>query len=211
MTETVRAFLALSPPRAWLEYIGALQSRLAQKMNRTALRGNRSVRWVNAENAHLTLLFLGEVAESGVTEITAAMQRAAASTQPFDLNAGGIGCFPSRGVPRVLWLGMDDSGALETLQKKLACELSPRREVLCPHADARSFQASGFSPHLTLARFKNLDSQLVRAIQETLTNYHVPPSPPWRVEKVQLLQSVLASHGPEYSLVASARIPDASP
>jgi len=102
-------------------------------------------RWVRPEGVHVTLRFLGEVAESRLQNLSARWRAAAAAGVPAMLEAGGLGTFPPRGRPRVLWVGLRDcsEGSLAALAGDLEREA---RDAGFP-AEERPF-----SPHLTLAR-----------------------------------------------------------
>ena len=102
--------------------------------------------WPRADNLHLTLKFLGEIARTRVEALSNAAARAALSIQPFDLTIKGAGAFPPRGFPRVLWLGINDSsGGLVRLQSQLEDE--------CATAGFAR-EERPFHPHLTLARIR---------------------------------------------------------
>jgi RNA 2',3'-cyclic 3'-phosphodiesterase len=117
--------------------------------------------WPRADNLHLTLKFLGEIAQARVEALSNAASRAARSIQPFDLTLEGAGAFPPRGSPRVLWLGINDSsGGLVKLQSQLEDE-----------CEAAGFarEERPFHPHLTLARIRAPQGarELARVHQET--------------------------------------------
>jgi 2'-5' RNA ligase len=210
MSDTVRAFLALAPPHEWREYFAATQNCLREFFVAQAPQALRSIKWVTSENIHLTLLFLGEIAVENIPELAALLESAVSRTPAFDLSVSGFGCFPPHGAPRVLWLGVNAPIALRELQAKLVRELAPRRAVLCPAAGARAFQAAGFSPHLTLARLKNLDPKSARALRAMLDTFPIPSFSSWHVTEVQLLRSDLTSRGAKYSLLATARLVESS-
>jgi 2'-5' RNA ligase len=102
--------------------------------------------WPRTDNLHLTLKFLGEIAQARVGALSNAASRAAKSIQPFDLTLEGAGAFPPRGSPRVLWLGINDSsGGLVRLQSQLEDECE---------AEGFAREERPFHPHLTLARIR---------------------------------------------------------
>jgi 2'-5' RNA ligase len=103
----------------------------------------------------MTLAFIGHVPDEQAERIVDAAGRA--FDQPvFDVAFGGLGVFPTRGAPRVLWLGVRVGEApLRTLQAAVAARL----------ADAQvPFDAKPFHPHLTLARWRESGSADRRAI-----------------------------------------------
>jgi 2'-5' RNA ligase len=75
-----------------------------------ALAGPRRLpggpRWTDSATWHITLAFLGEVAESRVDRLVAAVGPVAAAGRPVRLRLAGAGTFPTRGAPRVLWTGV---------------------------------------------------------------------------------------------------------
>jgi RNA 2',3'-cyclic 3'-phosphodiesterase len=103
-------------------------------------------RWVSAHGVHLTLVFLGEVAEARLPELGEALRPVATRHPPFTLTLEGGGSFGPSRRPRVLWAGVGgETAALEALQGDLAAVLEP----LGFPRDARLYTA-----HLTLARAK---------------------------------------------------------
>ena len=136
----VRVFCAVELPaevrlRA-VEHINSLQD---------AVQGAR-VSWERADKLHITLKFLGEIAPNRLQTLSDAATRAALSTQPFTLALEGAGSFPTRGLPRILWLGINDaSGSLTQLQSNLEEECE--RLGFAP-------EERPFRPHLTIARIR---------------------------------------------------------
>src|SRR5439155_27139597 len=59
------------------------------------------VKWVRGEGLHLTLKFLGDVADEREPELAAALTRAAAGARSLSLALGGFGVFPDFRRPRV--------------------------------------------------------------------------------------------------------------
>jgi 2'-5' RNA ligase len=135
-----RLFAAVERGREARDRVAAEQHRLGHLVDRSALR------LVGRDQLHLTLVFLGEVAPDRVPLIVAAMSPAFALA-PFQVVFGGVGVFPARGTPRALWLGLRGGvPPLEALQAHVAARCA---SVGCA-VDARPF-----TPHLTLARFRD--------------------------------------------------------
>ncbi len=103
------------------------------------------VRWVDADNMHLTLVFLGELDD---TQLAAVVEAAgvAAAVKPFTLEVAGLGSFGPPHAPRVVWAGL--RGNLQRLNELY--------EALAAAVEARGFprETRPFAPHLTLARLK---------------------------------------------------------
>ncbi|HEY6099419.1 MAG TPA: RNA 2',3'-cyclic phosphodiesterase, partial [Anaeromyxobacter sp.] len=71
---------------------------------------------------------------------------AAAACPPLEIAVRGLGLFPERGSPRVLWLGLEMSAAAARLQA--ACEAAAVAAGFEPETRA-------FHPHLTLGRWRD--------------------------------------------------------
>jgi 2'-5' RNA ligase len=92
-----------------LNFSVAVTRRIAEELERRkkplADAGVR-VAWVPAANLHVTLRFIGSVADELVEGITGALARVAQRHAPFDAKAAGLGAFPSLAKPNVLWIGV---------------------------------------------------------------------------------------------------------
>ena len=135
--DSVRAFLALELPAAFRVRLGVLCAEL-----RPSLDG---VRWVRPEGIHLTLRFLGATSSAAIERLSPAVSQAAALCPPSRAPVRGLGVFPDRGSPRVLWLGLSVAEPVLTLQG--ACEAAAVRAGF--EAEPRTFRA-----HLTLGRWR---------------------------------------------------------
>ena len=144
-------------------------------------------KWVPPDNIHLTLVFLGEVAEERVGVIASAIARVAARTGRIPTALGGLGAFPSARRARVLWAGLrDDTGELGRLAEDTADALEP----LGFTPESRPWTA-----HLTLARFRTPEDA------RHLTGAAVEPVA-FTVDAITLYRSRLARPAPRYEPVA---------
>jgi RNA 2',3'-cyclic 3'-phosphodiesterase len=158
--------------------------------------GTLVVRWIAAENLHITLWFLGEVAEARVPALLAAVDRPFA-VPPFDLRLGGLGAFPPSGVPRVLWLGVRDGAqSLANLHAQLADRLQP----LGFAAERRPFSA-----HLTIGRIKSARAGVrPRDLKRQWSDFPAEAGQ-CRVQAVTVFRSRLSPRGAAYE--ALVRVP----
>lgn len=135
----MRIFVALFLPEVVKQAVAAAVERLRSPGD--------GVSWVKAENLHYTLRFLGELGEDGVRRVGEAAAEAAAAHAPFEMSVGGFGCFPPRGVPRVLWVGAVSGGAeLEAVARDLEQGLRRRGFERADHP---------FRAHLTVGRVRD--------------------------------------------------------
>lgn len=178
----MRLFIGIPIPQDYAQAIREVQAawkrRLASKVS-----------WVRPELAHLTLKFLGETDEVKVGGIVKAMRAAARGR--FELQGGAGGFFPSRGVPRVVWVGFAE-GLRECAEYFATLDVELSREGFA--AETRPFAA-----HVTVARVKEAARGddwpgLARALTRDW--------PAFGVDSVVLWQSVLRPSGPEYRRVA---------
>lgn len=117
-------------------------------------------RWVAPEQLHITVWFLGEVAESRAAAIEAALGHAPFQTLAFDLALAGCGAFPPGGRPRVFWIGVRRGGP------EMASLHAGMEERLRPLGFLR--ERRDFTAHLTIARVKDAGRGLPRLIRELL-------------------------------------------
>lgn len=136
------------------------------------------------EGIHLTLRFLGDTSPSRVDLLRPALAAAAAACPPVEARAAGLGTFPERGSPRVLWLGLEVQAAVLDLQR--ACERAARAAGF--EREPRPFRA-----HLTLGRWRD------RAPRPEL-----PPADlgTTRLETLVLFRSDLRPDGAVYTALA---------
>ena len=182
----VRAFLAIQlPPRVqhgvW-ELVNDLE------------RHSKGAKWVERENLHLTIKFLGNQTDEALQRLEPILTEAAGATRPFTIALGGLSAFPSRASPRVVWLGLAHGDeATIALHGRLEPELS--RQEITPQ-DSRPFV-----PHVTLARARARAGLATRRdFFETL----VPPDAAhsFRAESLVLYMSELTRTGPIYSVMS---------
>jgi 2'-5' RNA ligase len=147
-------------------------------------------RWVPRENLHLTVSFLGEVADERVEGIVAAMQEALTATAPFVARMAGSGAFPSARRARVLWAGLEAEGGHLT---SVASACIGALEPLGFSPESRPWTA-----HITLARLR-VPGDVSRILPIALEPVEFP------IEEVTLFRSRLGRPAPRYEPVA--RVP----
>jgi 2'-5' RNA ligase len=136
-SELLRAFIALEIEAGMRERMAAVMADLK--------RGMPEARFAPMEQLHLTLRFLGDVSRETLARMEPALGRAASECPALDATVKGLGTFPERGGPRVLWLGIDLPAPAFDLQA--ACEKAAVAAGL--PRENRPFKA-----HLTLARWR---------------------------------------------------------
>ena len=181
----MRAFVAVQLPEE-------IQKELARRQ--AAFRGIcRDARWTRPQGIHLTLKFLAEISDAQAREITSRLA-AVATFEKFSVEIKGFGFFPDVRRPRVFWAGVTASTELGELARLV-------EDTLEKLGFAREQRA--FSPHLTLARFREprpqpeLAQAAARLAETSLGHFEV--------SEFFLYESRLTPQGAEYHKVA--RIP----
>src|SRR3954447_12268672 len=105
------------------------------------------VKWVEPDNLHITLLFLGEVDARETPAVCAAVESACRRVAPFAMTLAGTGAFPTPRRPRTLIVHVTE-GAAELVTLHDAVE-APLLELGCYRREERTYK-----PHLTLGRVK---------------------------------------------------------
>jgi 2'-5' RNA ligase len=184
----LRAFLASTLPPALHRELASLVERLDSKVP------SGSVRWVNTDNIHLTLKFLGDINPSQSDLLLKTARPLVEARSPFALEATGLGMFPNAKRPTVIWVGVreDDRhlaelhSTLESLLGQVGFEVDSRR----------------FHPHLTLGRTRRgLARHDQRALGEALTTQPVGSLGEWEVRTLVLMRSDLRPEGARYTPV----------
>ncbi len=186
----MRVFLAVDVDDRVRGGIRALVERLREPIDRAGGR-QRRVGWVSPDRVHVTLHFIGELTESRVGELTTAVKQPL-DVAPFELALGGLGLFPPRGRPRVLWVGVErGSDGLAQMHE----EMGKRLVALGLPVEERAF-----SPHVTLARFREPWPMAVRSVIEGAGASHIGRC---RVTSVTLYQSRPGAGGTTYTPLAT--------
>jgi 2'-5' RNA ligase len=180
---TLRLFVAVAIEAALAEALGCVSAALRARVETQAPRARLT--WVPPERLHFTLRFIGAVDEATATRMKAALL-APVAVAPFALTVGGLGTFPGRGAPRVVWAGVErGADGLAALAHHVGDRLHPF-EV---EAEA------AYRPHLTLARVR--DAAGLRS-RDVLEPQPATPFGTMRVDAITLFESRLSPKGPQY-------------
>ncbi|MFW6163626.1 MAG: RNA 2',3'-cyclic phosphodiesterase [Planctomycetota bacterium] len=176
----MRTFIAVDFDEAIRERLAAVQQDLSAAPCK--------IKWVKPAAMHATLKFLGEIDPEQVEPVAEAMAAAADGVAPFEVQVRGLGAFPPRGAPRVVWAGMDDpAGGLARLNEALEQRLS----ALGFKRERRPFHA-----HLTIGRVKGRrGGRELRALLEAEPEAAFGTQ---RVDGIVLYHSELSPQGATY-------------
>jgi len=140
LSEQLRLFFAVPVAAQLTESLTQIQQELRA--------AGAKVSWTRPENLHFTLKFLGDTPEDQVTELNEVAARVAEDIAAHQIEIGGVGGFPNRSRPRVVWVGCTaGSEQFAQLGEKLDQYLS---EAGLAEPDKRKF-----TPHLTIGRVRS--------------------------------------------------------
>lgn len=180
--ETVRTFIAVRPPAEVQRAIGEVQERLRVP--------GLKVKWVEPENFHLTLKFLGEVPVERLEGVFQGLERACRGVPAFDLGLEGLGAFPNLRRPRVVWVGL---GRGREEVAGLAGSVENQLTEAGFAGEKRSFK-----PHATVGRVKE-HSPLAGRLGERIAAECLAVEG-FRIHSVEVMKSQLTRQGPIYTV-----------
>jgi 2'-5' RNA ligase len=187
---SLRVFIAIELSVHVCDAIQKQTARLRQ------ILGNEVIRWVPAQNMHLTLKFIGETSTSHLDFLKQLIAREANVHQQFNLQLGGLGSFPNLRKPHLLWIGVHAPAELASLQKSI--EAGTTR--LGYEQEERAF-----SPHLSIGRVRqNISQPELQKIRTTLDTIQLGNIGIARVDSVHLFKSDLQPSGSIYTKLFSA-------
>ena len=171
---TKRLFVAIDLPESLQKILADLNPNI------------RGVRWTELGLMHLTLGFFGSVAED--VEAKFREQLGTIEFRAFFLPIIGLGAFPPKGAPKILWIGVGRGHPhLFQIHKRmqeaaLAAGLEP--------------ELHPWHPHITLARCREVNASLVRKFLKTNADFEAGSI---RVTEFHLYSSKLTPAGPVHS------------
>jgi RNA 2',3'-cyclic 3'-phosphodiesterase len=163
---------------------------------RDTLSNSRAeVKWEPTGKLHCTVKFLGDTKEDLVQSIVSALNQIGLATTPFNIHYAGLGCFPGRRDPRIIWAGIEDSSN----------QLKHLFEAIDDSMSQFGFERErrDFHPHVTLGRVKGTHN--IRELLDTMETVNFD-HPPVMIHEMELVKSTLKPSGSEYSRVARVEL-----
>lgn len=187
----MRSFIAIELPANIKDILSKLQTKLRY--------AQADVKWVEPQNIHLTLKFLGDINEKQLAKINAILDDIAGNKINFQANISSIGAFPNMDFPRVIWVGLKEG---ESQIKELAIMLEEKiAEIGIPKENR------AFSSHITIGRVKTLKNK--EKLVKELNSYRdgLPEGNlNFAVNKLTLFKSTLGLKGPTYEILKEANL-----
>jgi len=179
----MRLFVALQLSAEVRETFAALLGKLR--------RTDSKPRWVHPENLHITLKFIGHVADEKLPLICDALA-AIPVPPPMTIEFHSLGFFPNARRATVVWVGVQPLPELAALTGRIdnalaVCGVPP--------------ETRPFAPHLTLARLK--ETRLSDVLRTQIENAQNRSFGKQAVREFDLVESELKSTGAEYTTLRS--------
>ena len=180
----MRLFVAVEIAPAVAAAAAALIDRLRQRALRLAPRSR--ITWVTADRLHVTVRFIGRI-DADRADAVRQVLASPLGQPPFDLIVAGVGTFPPKGPPRVVWSGLTDG------REPLLAIGQRVRERLARAGIAAEEQP--YHPHLTLGRVREAaglrSAALLEGVGETTLGATA-------VGAITVFESRLSPKGPAY-------------
>jgi 2'-5' RNA ligase len=187
----LRAFIALEIP-------AKVQNNIHQATSKLRSEIGSLIRWVPAENLHLTLKFLGDISPTHVEFLMQMLRAEADAHNCFDIHLTEVGSFPGPRRPRVIYIGIQAPAELRALQHAVESGA---------HKLGYQSEDRPFSPHLTLGRVKHashITASDQQKIRHALEQTKIDSLGTARVDSVHLYKSDLKPTGSVYTKLFSA-------
>lgn len=178
----MRLFFAGEIPEKYQADLGRIQEELK--------RFKADVKWVEPGNLHLTLCFLGDTSPKRLPDLKKIGEEIGRLYGSFHISLKGLGRFPHKGHPRVVWVGVEEGRSQISM---VAQAIESRLAKLGFKAEEREFQA-----HITLGRLRNPNGS-----QELLSKLDAaePVFEPWHFNEFILKESQPTKSGSVYKNV----------
>ena len=184
----MRVFIAIDIDEQIRKALGNLQNELRSKVDIK----KSDVKWVNPDNIHLTLKFLGEIKDQEAVDVCNITKEVASRHESFELALETVGHFGGRSA-RVLWIGTgQNSDNLLQLQSDLEEQLA---------SAGWPKETRKFSGHLTLCRVRN--SKAGVKLAQVTKEYKDFKLGTISADSVSVYQSQLTPKGPVYTVLGN--------
>ncbi|GAB6077530.1 RNA 2',3'-cyclic phosphodiesterase [Hydrogenobaculum acidophilum] len=177
----MRFFVGIFTTKKLEEHINRLKDELSD-----AILG----KWVEPQNLHITLQFVGNVEEPKRVNLLYNLEEISENFSPFTVAYTGVGAFPNTSKPRILWIGISKgANSLKVLANKIV------------KANAKSGiepESKPFYPHVSICRINEITSNKIYPFMRKHKDIFFLEE---EINKIALVKSSLTSVGPIYTIV----------
>lgn len=153
------------------------------------------IKWVNINNIHITLKFLGETEENKTHEIITCINNVVKNISHLHFDISQIGIFGSNYQPKVIWLGIKNEENLINLATQIHNEL----ENIGFNKDRQNFV-----PHLTLGRINYITDK--KRFTSIIKKLNIQQIQSVEVNEIILYESILKKEGPVYTVIEKFKL-----
>ncbi|GIW62390.1 MAG: RNA 2',3'-cyclic phosphodiesterase [Patescibacteria group bacterium] len=186
-SSTVRVFIGIDLPHNFKKQLDSNLSLLKTKY--------KTFKWVEPENYHLTLVFLGEVNKDKINSIAKRTEKVVFEIPGFNLTSYKLNIFPNR--QRIIYLSFFKEQKLISLANKLKQEFQDYLQHI---------PQNKFIPHITVAKSKRSSKQqyiqLKKLLEKTTIKIQIP------INKLYVFSSKLTAHGSIYKKLSEIKLFD---
>ena len=184
--ETMRTFIAFEISDAIKTELSRIQSHLKY--------AGADIKWVDSNNIHITLKFLGDINDSMAAKVCAILDNIAKGASPFTAEASLFGAFPDIDFPKVVWAGL---GIGSENTEKIFLQLDEELSNIGFQKEKRAFTS-----HLTLGRVRT--GKNILALKEKLASAKLPAGLSQKIGSIVLFKSTLTPSGSIYTKIHEA-------
>jgi len=159
--------------------------------------GKASIKWVQADQIHLTLKFLGDISQQQVESVKELLPELLKNYKSIDTVISHLGAFPHAKQPKVLWAGLTGDNATIT---SIVHQLEDRLATL-----GFSKEQKNFSSHITIGRVRSANRS--DRFEETLGSFRFAPPLRQTLQTITFYESRLTTHGPIYTPIVNVVLP----
>ncbi len=148
--------------------------------------------WTKPENVHITMFFLGEMNEKQVESMAHYLNKRTLGFPSFAISSRGIGYFKFKNVPRVIFIKLEATKAMQKMYLEMKSELDKHK--------FKYDDQGNFVPHITLGRMKESPSNWEKLIEEIeIPQTHLV------IDGFTIYSSTLTPQGPIYKWVYKSK------
>ncbi len=187
MKELIRTFIAVKirPEEKLYTVLKEMQKELK----------NEVIKWVELENLHLTLKFLGDTSKKQIEEIKSILEQLSGQFTEIKADLRGIGYFKKYRNPTVLFSEIQNYEEIKKFASLLEFQL---------HSIGFDKEKREFKPHLTLGRINFLRDK--NKFYTTIEKYRETQFQMIKISEIIFYQSILNQQGPEYRPLKTVRL-----
>lgn len=165
-----------------------------EKLQLTLDKLRLPVKWELPQKIHLTLSFLGRLADEEVNLMRRIIANTTGTFRPHLLQPVALDTLYQRHEPPLVYLLVADrEGELTSLQK----ELTRKFDEITPQPRRK------FMPHIVIGRILKSDPTLVKQSMDKLSDVEIEPLPEFEVSQISLYESHLSKAGSNYQKLGS--------